>query len=149
MTARDWKRLLPTAYDRYSNGCNNEIVRAFGSTQDEMSINTLLPSSPDNVFNLNHEFDKITFRLSQCVIIMPNRCNESNIVLKHYFPWLGNHMDLCARKKNKGIVAEDLKENAAEAILEQNFMDELLFQFSEALFQAQLDIAIKHNASRN
>eukprot|EP00957_Ditylum_brightwellii_P047384 3599504-Ditylum_brightwellii.AAC.1 len=78
MSANDWETMLPLAYDHHSNGCNNEIARIFGSTQDETAVNTL---SPSGVW-FDKEFETIALRLSQCVIVLPERCQESNTCWK-------------------------------------------------------------------
>mmetsp|Transcript_7245 Transcript_7245/g.10910 ORF Transcript_7245/g.10910 Transcript_7245/m.10910 type:complete len:368 (-) Transcript_7245:35-1138(-) len=142
MSANDWETMLPLAYDQYSNGCNNEIARIFGSTQNETAVNTL---SPSGVW-FDKEFETIALRLSRCVIVLPKRCQESNTILKYYLPWLAKTTDLCREQlnKNQESVGNTLQEHAKEAILEQNYMDELLFQFGEALFEKQLAIAKSH-----
>eukprot|EP00978_Attheya_sp_CCMP212_P047182 scaffold421247_cov37-Attheya_sp.AAC.5 len=55
LSSKDWETLLPVTYDGFSNGCNNEISRIFGSTVDKTVVNTL---SPDNPILLN-EFEKV------------------------------------------------------------------------------------------
>eukprot|EP00594_Rhizosolenia_setigera_P020389 CAMPEP_0178979928 /NCGR_PEP_ID=MMETSP0789-20121207/26176_1 /TAXON_ID=3005 /ORGANISM="Rhizosolenia setigera, Strain CCMP 1694" /LENGTH=67 /DNA_ID=CAMNT_0020670211 /DNA_START=790 /DNA_END=990 /DNA_ORIENTATION=- len=63
-------------YDKFGNGCNNEIYRDFGSTVDEPSVNKFEPVTEDDESFLQ-EFEKTAARLSKCVIIMLHRCEES------------------------------------------------------------------------
>eukprot|EP00978_Attheya_sp_CCMP212_P008443 scaffold19853_cov89-Attheya_sp.AAC.1 len=138
LSSNDWETLLPVTYDEYSNGCNNEIARIFGSTVDETVVNTL---SPDNPIFLN-EFEKIASRMSQCIVTMVHRCDESNTIISHFFPWMTTN--LCNEVRNKALTTKDmtvLQANATDAILSQNYMDELLFNLGEALFENQLAIA--------
>ena len=141
MSANDWE--IPLAYDKYSNGCNNESARIFGSTQNETDVNTL--SSASDV-RFKEEFKTIALRLSQCVIVLPQQCHDSNAVLQRYLPWPTDNMDLCGKQSNKNKASNSmtLQELATEAILEQNYMDERLYQFGEALFEKQLAIARSH-----
>lgn len=140
LSSEDWERFLPEAYDQYNNGCNNEVARIFGSLNDESDINTLSPNDP--IFL--HEFNKIASRMSRCVILIPERCEDSNKVISHYFPWMGEVSDLCHSHLNPSTGAKsskDLQDGAADAILSQNVMDELLFQFGLTLFDEQVRIA--------
>ena len=141
LSSEDWETILPQAYDKYNNGCNNEVARIFGSLHDESAINTLSPDDP--IFL--HEFNKIASRMSRCVVLIPERCEDSNKVISHYFPWMGEVADLCHSHLNsaKGHAksSKDLQDGAADAILSQNVMDELLFQFGLSLFDEQVRIA--------
>ena len=126
-------------YDLYSNECNNEIARIFGSTADETVVNTLMPNDP--IFL--HEFEKAASRMSRCVIVLAHRCQESNAIVRHFFPWL-NNPSLCGGLQNAAKTSEEAKViqvNASEVIMSQNYIDELLFQFGEALFEEQLRLA--------
>jgi hypothetical protein len=149
LSPQDWDRLLPVTYDRYSNGCNNEIVRIFTSRVSETYVNSIsqqLAQEEQQEYNaaiVRQEFEEIASRLSQCVVIMNHRCEESNIILSHFLPWIKSR-DLCRNRVNVGNVSESvngLQPGAAEVILSQNYLDEMLFQFGEALFEAQLRIA--------
>jgi len=144
MTPEDWERLLPITYDQYSNGCNNEIARTFGSTLEEVRVNTLKSGSPEFLA----EFKGSAHRMSHCVITVLNRCEESNQVVSYFFPWLKG-VDLCANKYankyyNKGT-ATNIEKSVGPAesvsILSKNSIDELLYEFGIALFEAQLKIA--------
>lgn len=140
MSATDWANLLPKAYDQYSNGCNNEVFRIMGSSIDETYINTMSPSQPSFLY----EFNKTAHHLSKCIIVMGERCEESNMVLRHYLPWLGN-VNLCDVSVQSSKLNEKskmLQPNASEVILQYNRMDDLLFQFGETLFELQLNAAM-------
>ena len=140
MTADDWTVLLPQAYDKYSGGCNNEMLRTFGSLNDERMINTLTRNSPF----FESELRRATGRMAQCIIVDLDRCKESNAVLRYYLPWLGNGLDLCSERQNVGVGFRDsqLQEGSAGAILALNEFDEAMFQFGTQLFEYQLQNAM-------
>jgi hypothetical protein len=140
LSAQDWANLLPKSYSDYSEGCNNEIFRTFGITPDETYINTMTL----NHASFSHEFSTAAKHMSKCVIVMPERCEDSNKIISHFFPWIG-HVDLCTAHMNssqlRGANKTSLAENAMEVILKNNEMDELLFQFGKSLFDEQLRVA--------
>mmetsp|Transcript_18549 Transcript_18549/g.42832 ORF Transcript_18549/g.42832 Transcript_18549/m.42832 type:complete len:488 (-) Transcript_18549:416-1879(-) len=140
MAADDWLNLLPEAVDTYGNGCSNEIARVFGSSAYEPDINTL--KLEDDRFM--RELDRTLMRMGQCVVIRVDRCEDSNLVLKHFLPWM--ETDLCGNHKRESKVAvraktDDLPEDITNAILERNWFDKLAFDFGEELFEEQLRIA--------
>ena len=139
----DWSVLLPQAYDRYAGGCNNEMARTFGSLNDETIINTLTTSSLYFERELRHASE----RMSQCIIVNLDRCEDSNTVLRYYLPWLGNGLDVCTKRVNTGKIPHKpttLQNGSAEAILALNEFDELMFQFGMKLFEEQLQNARIH-----
>lgn len=142
LTPQDWDNLLPKTFDRYSNGCNNENFRIFGSSSaDEIEVNTLTPNHP----SFQSEFNSSAKRLLSCVILLSERCNESTKVLSHYIPWLSN-VDLCDIRLNKdpmGRGINNLTKGANEVIKVNNIMDELLFELGTVMFEAQLK-AMEH-----
>ena len=140
MTADDWTVLLSQAYDRYSGGCNNEMLRTFGSLNDERMINTLTRNSPF----FESELRRATGRMAQCIIVDLDRCKESNAVLRYYLPWLGNGLDLCSKRQNVGLRDRDphIQKGSAGAILTLNEFDEAMFQFGTQLFEYQLQNAM-------
>mmetsp|Transcript_20664 Transcript_20664/g.41192 ORF Transcript_20664/g.41192 Transcript_20664/m.41192 type:complete len:231 (+) Transcript_20664:489-1181(+) len=140
MTPDDWTALLPQAYDKYAGGCNNELLRTFGSLNDEEIINTFTKDSP----YFESELRRAAGRMARCIIVDLHRCEESNAVLQHYLPWLGHSLDLCTGHKNVGKTSSNhtrIREGSAEAILAQNEFDESLFRFGTKLFDAQLRFA--------
>eukprot|EP00639_Heterosigma_akashiwo_P015321 CAMPEP_0206369024 /NCGR_PEP_ID=MMETSP0294-20121207/5040_1 /ASSEMBLY_ACC=CAM_ASM_000327 /TAXON_ID=39354 /ORGANISM="Heterosigma akashiwo, Strain CCMP2393" /LENGTH=376 /DNA_ID=CAMNT_0053815679 /DNA_START=12 /DNA_END=1142 /DNA_ORIENTATION=- len=143
MSPDDWVNLLPIAADAYSKGCNNELARVFGSTYDEAIVNRHHLSEPTFL----PEFNRIASRMSKCVVIELEKCQESTEVIRHFLPWLGNGIDLCSSsvKQNVGEIRQhtDSATSSAvsDAILSQNTMDELLYRFGESLFNAQFQIA--------
>ena len=156
LSSNDWDTMLPIAYDSHGNGCNNEIARIFGSTEDETRVNTLSSLQTTNILDnpsyFQQEFEKIAYRMSRCVIIMIDRCEESNAVLKHYLPWMANDKNFCNKANADNAAKSDksrkiLRENASEAIISQNYMDELVFQFGEKLFERQFQVATSNSSS--
>jgi len=147
LSARDWSAMLPVAYDQYMTGCNNEIARLFGDKIDEKEMNTLSPTrattnDPNPMFL--HQFNIIAARMAKCVIIIPERCEESIAVMRHYLPWIDGADQLCGLKmnaSNRKETAKELTTNSSDAILAMNQLDKLLVQFGEALFDIQYKIA--------
>ncbi|KAL9181000.1 hypothetical protein ACHAXT_009805 [Thalassiosira profunda] len=143
LRSQDWTNLLPNQYDGISNGCNNEIYRIFGgSSSDERYVNTITANHPAFLF----EFNRTAQHLASCVVLMTGRCEESTKVLSHFMPWLGDGVDLCRVHENESLVErtkKQLQEGAEDAILEQNQMDELLFQLGTAIFEKQLQVVAK------
>jgi len=134
---QDFANLLPKAYDQYGGGCNNEMARVFGSSVDETHINTLSPSDPRFV----QELDNIASRISKCFILRVDRCEDSNKIIEHFIPWMRG-TDMCSRHANsKGQSSDEVSEEAGAVILEQNYIDELIFNLGEDLFEKQLERA--------
>ena len=137
LAAQDFATFLPETYDQYGNGCNNELARIFGSTVDETHVNTLSLSEPGFV----QELDKIASRISKCIILHSDRCEDSNKIIEHFIPWM-NGTDMCSRHKNSfGKSSDEVSEEAKAVILEQNYIDELIFNLGEELFEKQLEKA--------
>lgn len=137
LSPQDWNDLLPVAMDEYNNGCNNEYARIFGSTAHESEVNSLSPSKS----NFLQEFENIVSRMSRCAIVHINRCEDSNKILHHFVPWM-SQADMCGTHEKNSNSTGGPSEEAAEVILEQNYMDELLFRYSEELFERQLQVAL-------
>ena len=138
-TIEEWTGLLPEAVDKFGNGCNNEIARIFGRTQDESLVNHLSVRTHGPQCFLD-ELETVLSRMSTCVVVRIDRCQESQIILQHYLPWV-NSTDLCKGHEKESTLSVDLRDGAREAILEQNIFDDLAFRFGEELFQAQLQVA--------
>ena len=136
LDAQDLAKLLPKAYDEYGGGCNNEMARIFGSTVDETYINTLSPSHPGFVQELNN----VASRMSKCLVIRVDRCEDSNAIIEHFIPWM-NGTDVCSHHENAHGKTSDevISEEAKAGILEQNYFDELIFDLGEELFEQQLN----------
>mmetsp|Transcript_10875 Transcript_10875/g.16784 ORF Transcript_10875/g.16784 Transcript_10875/m.16784 type:complete len:414 (+) Transcript_10875:101-1342(+) len=133
----DFANLLPKTYDEYGGGCNNEMARIFGSSVDETHINTLSLSDPGFV----QELDNIASRISKCFILRIDRCEDSNKIIEHFIPWM-HGTDLCSRHVNvEGKPSDTVSEEAGAVILEQNYIDELIFNLGEDLFEKQLERA--------
>lgn len=140
VTPDEWRILLPQIYDEYNGGCNNEFIRIFGSVMDETIVNSITVDSPSFLPQL----DLITSRISKCAIVSTEDCEGSNRILAHFFPWL-HSTNLCTTKANRGEVdSTDLMEGVKEAIIEQNYMDDLVYRFAMKIFNEQLDIANKN-----
>ena len=134
---QDFANLLPKAYDEFGGGCNNEMARIFGSSVDETHINTLSPSDPRFV----QELDNIASRISKCFILRIDRCEDSNKIIEHFIPWM-HGTDMCSHHANvKGKASDEVSEEAGAVILEQNYIDELIFNLGEDLFEKQLERA--------
>ena len=137
LDAQDFAKLLPNTYDQYGNGCNNEMARIFGSTVDETYINTLSPSDPRFV----QELESVASRMSKCLILRVDRCEDSNAIINHFVPWM-NGTDICSHHENaNGKPSDEVSDEAKSVILEQNYFDELIFNLGEELFEKQLEKA--------
>eukprot|EP01083_Nonionella_stella_P101031 285865_1 len=141
-TVEELTAMLPEAVDKFGNGCNNEIARIFGRTNDENLLNHLSVKTYGPKYFLD-ELETVMSRMASCVVVRMDRCEDSNVILKHFLPWMHSE-DLCesAREKQSslsGVVSDE----AREAILAQNSFDELVFRFGEELFEAQLEVASK------
>lgn len=145
MTAEQWNEWLPKAYSRYKNGCNNEFVRNFGTIQDEFIINTMKPSLDENLnIQALYELNNVFERISSCVVTTLPKCDEGLEVIDYYLPWLQRHSKYnCGVKVNQGEVskAKNLDSSAEKAILKHNFLDELVFDFIDTLFEKQLKLS--------
>lgn len=143
LAPEDWANLLPYAMDRFNNGCNNEYARIFGSTVHESQVNTLSPSKPSFL----EELDNIASRISTCVILRIDRCQDSDVIMHHFIPWM-SEASLCSRHEKKvGKESDAVSEESAAVILEQNYMDELIFDFANDMFEEQLKIARPSNSN--
>lgn len=123
MTPDDWTALLPQAYDKYAAGCNNELLRTFGSLNDETIINTFKMDSP----YFKSELSCASGRMARCIIVDLNRCEESNAMLRYYLPWLGHSLEMCTRHEQIGETSSNhtlIQDGSAEAILALNEFDE-------------------------
>lgn len=138
-TIEEWKILLQEAVDFYGNGCNNEMYRIFGSTQHEKYVNQLSIETYGPTHYLD-ELETVLGRMANCVMIRIDRCKDSITILQHYLPWIdvGN---LCGTHNNEGSLSKVITDEARNVILAQNSFDELVFNFGEELFEAQLKVA--------
>merc|ERR1712151_796708 len=109
------------------------------------------PSSLDKKSNMQalHELDNIFKRISKCVVTTLPKCNEGLEVMDYYLPWLQRHSKYdCGVKVNQGEVSSSssktkklLDTNAEKVIVEHNFLDELVYDFIDTLFEEQLKFA--------
>jgi hypothetical protein len=138
LSANDWENL---DYQMLTVNGQKGGKSTFGGRSDEIYINNLTPDHP----SFRIELDTAAEHMSKCIVVIPERCEDSNKVIRHYFPWL-NTVDLCKTRLNtsrvQGANKTSLAENATEIILKYNQMDELLFRFGESLFEKQLKLAI-------
>lgn len=144
LAPEDWDSLLPNMYDQFANGCNNEYGRIFGDigAVDEVQINTMSVDDP----NFLPEFKKVTSRMSKCVLVRFDRCEDSNDMVSYFFPWL-TPFNLCSTHVNSMKKKRTVDSDSYKIIIKHNFLDEMVFQFAESLFEEQLKIARNGNAS--
>ena len=148
-TAEELEEELPTFYSLYREGCNNENIRVFGNVQHEQRVNTWFvndtTSSLEELCMAKSELDTVASRLSQCIITLNGRCEDNRAVVEHYIPWFAPYF-ACDNRDNFsdkiGIVHKaPLQSGAEEVILRQNQLDEYIYQFGVAFFEAQLKVA--------
>jgi len=150
MTASQWDEYLPTAFSKYSEGCNNEFIRNFGDIQDEILINGLKPTGyeKDDLLALR-ELNNIFDRISGCVVTTLPRCIEGQEAIGYFLPWVQRNANYdCGEKvnaaKSKYKNRQQLEPEAEKAILKHNFIDELIYDFIDTLFNEQLKVAREH-----
>lgn len=161
VTAEEWEQTLPTLYSKHREGCNNEFFRVFGDIANEQRVNTMTSwnvggiNKNNNYYRhentrkqqqcvLSTELDGVLSKLSQFIVTMQDRCEDNLIVIKHYAPWLERFFPKCGVKSNVGSInTTQLTGGSEEAILEQNALDEHVFQFAKSLFEEQLQISIE------
>lgn len=149
MTSEQWGTMLPNAYSREREGCNNEFVRVFGDITNEVRVNTLSTAalqSQQQCMAAALELDVIMSRMSQCIITINGKYEENLAVIQHYAPWLVPfYLENGNKKVNalKGDVdsSKQLQPGAVKVILEQNAIDEYVYQFGLALYEKQLEVA--------
>lgn len=106
-------------------------------SMSEIHVNTLSPCDPRFV----QELHNVASRISKCVILRVDRCEDSNKIIKHFIPWI-NGTDVCSHHdKVQGKSSDQVSEEASAVIFEQNNFDELIFSFGEKLFEKQLERA--------
>mmetsp|Transcript_32790 Transcript_32790/g.48558 ORF Transcript_32790/g.48558 Transcript_32790/m.48558 type:complete len:151 (+) Transcript_32790:108-560(+) len=130
--------LSPNIVDECGNGCNNEIARTFGSTQNESFVNSL--SLEESALE---EFELVLGRLSRCILVdIVDHFEESNLVVSHYSPWVNRNLCSVHADENSGNGSRtDLSTNVKRETLAHNHFDEMTCKFAKQLFLAQLEIA--------
>lgn len=148
MTASQWDELLPTAFSKFNEGCNNEFIRNFGDIQDEIVINSMKPTGEEKYDLLAlRELNNVFERISNCVVTTLPKCDEGLEVIGYFLPWLQRNAKYdCENKVNavRSAIKEGGKEltsDAENAILKHNFVDELVYDFIDTLFDEQLKYA--------
>lgn len=129
--ANDWQQILDSV------DCSNEIVRMFGSVADLSYVRKASPC--DSIAEI--EFEQILRRMSTCIMTHNDRCEESKEIVDTFFPWLSGAYKCEARTNVGKIRPKPLDPAASAIILKANEYDDLLYQFGEALFEAQLQQA--------
>ena len=110
----------------------NAAFRIFwGQGIDENAVNTLNSTTPTAPYALEETLQHI----SQCVMFSYDDCEDSLVLLGHYFPWLTVN---CTLNENLGAEKKTLSPAHMGVIREQNALDILAYDYSRALFQAQL-----------
>ncbi len=143
MTAAEWNDLLPKAVDEYGNGCCNEMHRIFGSSGSYDPASNTLGFASGKHFSV--ELEEVLDRMSNCIVLdITKRCGDSNLILRHYLPWLGE-IDLCDKPEKTSSLpgANALSVDAREAIAGRNQLDVLAYEFGNELFREQLKIALE------
>ena len=138
-TVEEFMAMLPEAVDKFGNGCNNEIARILGRTNDENLINHLSVRTYGLKYFLD-EMETVMSRIASCVVIRMDRCEDSNAILKHFLPWMHSE-DLCKSSEKQSSFSGVVSDEVREVILAQNSFDELVFQFGEEMFEALLEVA--------
>mmetsp|Transcript_5972 Transcript_5972/g.24989 ORF Transcript_5972/g.24989 Transcript_5972/m.24989 type:complete len:874 (+) Transcript_5972:53-2674(+) len=166
LTTDEVRRLLPTSYSKFGEGCNNEPLRLFWDA-DETAVNRLTSEATTDDAVLNAAARALNATLSRqahCVVGTLERCDDFKTVLEHRFAWLAPYVDCKARqnvawdraakggrhskrgpparsKKMKTrrtlLMADDDDDKAAE-IRRQNVVEVAAYHFAQRFLDAQL-----------
>ena len=100
------------------------------------------------------ELDLILSRISGCVITISDmeRTQDNKLVLEHYFPWWSPFLEKELEKndgeekvRNAGKYNHtSLVPGSEQVILNQNQLDEQVYQFGLALFEEQVRLAARN-----
>ena len=147
MTPKQWDELLPTAFSKYNEGCNNEFIRNFGDIQDEHVINAMKPTGEEKYDLLAlRELNNVFERISNCVVTTLPKCDEGLEVIAYFLPWLQRNAEYDCETKVNALQdhikkSNQLSPDVEKAILKHNFVDELVYDFIDTLFEEQLKYA--------
>ena len=141
MTEEEVEWMLPGGRSKVTEGCNNEAARVFsqaGLREDMLGKLTL-----DGAFStpVSKIVAEIVQRLSNCVVGILERCNDTMANIRRHLPWLvpHYHCDLqmihAATTRDTGTLSAGL----SRVILRQNAVDETVYHFANELLNKQLD----------
>merc|ERR1711862_928638 len=120
-------------------------IRNFGDIQDETVINAMKPTGEEKYDLLAlRELNNVFERISNCVVTTLPKCDEGLEVIGYFLPWLQRNAEYdCETKVNviRNQVKSQLPVDSEKAILKHNFVDELVYDFIDKLFEEQLKFA--------
>ena len=136
---------LPIKRSGHAEGCNNEVLRVLSPLAlDEGALGHLTSADEWSRYALPALDDALS-SLSQCAVVVLERCAETRMVLEHFMPWIAAHYD-CSKHLNAGSQKRgELSEAATRVILAQNELDERIYAYGLKQLQMQLQFI---NASR-
>lgn len=89
---------LPIRRSAFSEGCNNEPLRVLSAVGvDEDVLSQLTTGERWSPYALPALHDALA-QLSQCVVLVLERCEQTMAVLRHFIPWIIPHYD-CSKDK--------------------------------------------------
>ena len=137
---------LPSKRSGYAEGCNNEALRVLSPLAlDEGALGHLTSAEEWSRYAVPALGDALS-SLSQCAVVVLERCAETMTVLEHFMPWIAPHFD-CSQHLNVGNQERgELSEAAKRVILAHNELDERVYVYGLKQLQMQLQFI---NASRS
>ena len=129
LSPAEWDIFLPKLYSRYREGCNHENVRVLSDIVDEVQVNVLTSSwhhtnhthsdsslyaPQQDVCHLQQQLDLMMNRLSQCVVLISDQCEQNKIILQHYVPWFSLQCDVKANQGKFGHSNNDTRVSTSD-----------------------------------
>ncbi|KAL1504460.1 hypothetical protein AB1Y20_010865 [Prymnesium parvum] len=130
---------LPTLRSVHGEGCNNEALRVLSSVgADEEAVGRLTAGEEWSPLAVG-ALDEALGQLSQCAVVLLDRCDETMRVIRHWMPWLAAYYDCSTQRVQVGTTAQAALSADAERIIRtHNALDERVYAFAVQQLDAQL-----------
>jgi hypothetical protein len=138
--------LLTKSRSAYGEGCLNEPMRIFSDIAwNEDIINNLvgidIDTTTTNVIHKSiseYAVQQTLERMSNCVIGILERPNETIQNLNRYLPWLGEHIYFGVHNNTGGIKKGDLSREILNAIDKVSTYERFVYDIANQLLDKQL-----------
>ena len=146
----DISKLLTTSRSAYSEGCLNEPMRIFSDISwDEDTINNLDGIDIDTTTTATttttihksiseYAVQQTIERMSNCVIGVLERPNDTIQNLNNYLPWLGEHTHLEVYNNTGGVKKGQLSKETLNAIHRVSRYERFVYDIANQLLDKQL-----------
>ncbi|KAL1504455.1 hypothetical protein AB1Y20_010863 [Prymnesium parvum] len=130
---------LPTLRSVHGEGCNNEALRVLSSVgADEEAVGRLTAGEEWSPLAVG-ALDEALGQLSQCAVVLLDRCGATMRVIRHWMPWLAAYYDCSTQRVQVGTTARAALSADAERIIRtHNALDERVYAFAVRKLDAQL-----------